>query len=83
MRRNELSYLANEFRIKKRHFQELPDTIVKCYSDKFVGKINPILYRITMVVRKGRENVGNLHRSVPSKKKFSVDHALITMQTHR
>ena len=43
MRRNELSYLANEFRIKKRHFQELPDTIVKCYSDKFVGKINPIL----------------------------------------
>ena len=43
MRRNVLSYLANEFRIKKRHFQELPDTIAKCYSDKFVGKINPVL----------------------------------------
>ena len=43
MRRNELSYLANEFRIKKRHFLELPDTIVKCYSDKILGKINPIL----------------------------------------
>ena len=43
MRRNVLSYLANEFRIKKRHSQELPDTIVKCYPDKFVGKINPIL----------------------------------------
>ena len=41
MRRNEFLYLANEFLIKKRHFQELPDTIVKCYSDKFVGKINP------------------------------------------
>ena len=38
MRRNVLSYLANEFRIKKRHLQELPDTKVKCYSDKFVGK---------------------------------------------
>ena len=43
MRRNVLSYLANEFRIKKRHFQELPDTTVKCYSDKFVAKINPVL----------------------------------------
>ena len=43
MRRNELSHLANEFRIKKRHFLELPDTIVKCYSDKILGKINPIL----------------------------------------
>ena len=43
MRRNVLSYLTNEFRIKKQHFQELPDTIVRCYSDKFAGKINPIL----------------------------------------
>ena len=43
MGRNELSYLANEFRIKKRHFLELPDTIVKCCSDKIPGKINPIL----------------------------------------
>ena len=43
MRRNKLSHLANEFRINKRQFQELPDAIVKCYSDKFVGKINTIL----------------------------------------
>ena len=43
MRRDGLSYLANEFRIKRKHFLELPETIVKCYSDKFVGKINPIL----------------------------------------
>ena len=43
MKRNEHSYLGNEFRIKKRHFMELPDTIVKCYFDKFVEKINPIL----------------------------------------
>ena len=43
IKRNELWYLANEFRIKKRHFLELPDTIVKYYSDKIVGKKNPIL----------------------------------------
>ena len=43
MRRNVLSYISNELRIKKLHFQELPDTIVKFYSDEFVGKINPIL----------------------------------------
>ena len=70
MRRNELSYLANEFRITKRHFLELPDTIVKCYSDKILGKINPILSRITMVVKHGRQNAGNLHLSVPKKKFF-------------
>ena len=34
MKRNELSNLANEFRIKKRHFLELPDTIAKCYENK-------------------------------------------------
>ena len=38
IKRNELWSLANEFHIKKRHFLELPDTIVKYYSDKFVGK---------------------------------------------
>ena len=43
MRRYELSFLANEFHIKTRHFQELPDTTVKCYSDEFLGKIDPIL----------------------------------------
>ena len=43
IKRNELWYLANEFRIKKRHFLELPDTIVKYYSDKILGKKNPIL----------------------------------------
>ena len=42
-KRTELWYLADEFPIKKRHFLELPDIIVKYYSDKFVGKENPIL----------------------------------------
>ena len=38
MRGTKLLYLANEFPIKKRLFLELPDTIVKCYSDKVSGK---------------------------------------------
>ena len=33
MRRTELSYLANEFCIKKQLFQELPDTIVSLEND--------------------------------------------------
>ena len=67
MRGTKLLYLANEFPIKKRLFLELPDTIVKCYSDKVSGKKNPILYRMTLVVRHGRQNASNLHRSLPSK----------------
>ena len=75
MRRHDPSYLANEFHIKNRsylsyHFQELPDAIVKCYSDKFVGKINPILWKITTVLIYGTKNAGSLHRSVPSKSFF-------------
>ena len=34
----ELSYLANEFCMKNQYFCELPDTIVKCYADKFFAK---------------------------------------------
>ena len=69
MKRNELSYLGNEFCIKKGHFLEQPDTTVKCYSDKFFGKY-PFLQRMTILVMHGRQNTDNLHRSVRSKSCF-------------
>lgn len=65
MRRNYLSCLTNELRIKKWHFQEQPDTIVKCYSDKF-GRKHPILEKMTMAIKQRRKNTDNLLRSAPS-----------------
>ena len=38
IRRNDISYLGNEFRIKKWHLLEQPDAIVKCSCDKFFEK---------------------------------------------
>ena len=64
--RNELWYLANEFGIKKHHFLELPDTIVKYYSDKFVEK-KPYSLENSFSDQEQGQHINNLHQSARPK----------------
>ena len=80
IRRNEISYLGNEFRIKKWHLLEQPDATVKCSCGKFFGKKKLFFYKTTTGVKRERKNTDNLHRLICTIKKISlVDHALITL----
>ena len=62
IRRNDISYLGNEFRIKKWHLLEQPDAIVKCSCDKFFEKKTTFFYRTTTGVKHERkQGICNFH----------------------
>ena len=82
MRGTKLLYLANEFPIKKRLFLELPDTIVKCYSDKVSGKKKSYSLQNDFGGKAWETKYEQFTSICSTRKNFLVQHALITVQTH-
>ena len=85
IKRNELWYLENEFRIKKRHFLELPEINLtnKFVSDKFVGKKKSYSLENDFGGKTWETKYWQFTSICLTKNFFLVEHAPITVQTHR